>query len=79
MDRMGSVMAGGGPGSERGAGDRGVPGEEGEHIWRTLGHRRRCWRTEGGPDGRRGRRGRGGGGGVVAKTGSDFGWGKRTL
>ncbi len=57
---MGSVMAGGGPGSERGAGDSGVPGEEGKHIWRTLGHWRRCWRSEWGRDGRMGGGGRGG-------------------
>ncbi len=70
MDRMGSVMAGGGPGSEGGTGDSGVPGEEGEHIWWTLGHWRRWWRTEGGCDGQLGGGGRGVG--VVAKTGSGF-------
>ncbi len=84
MDRMGSMMARGGPGSEQGTGDCSVPGEEGQHIWRTLGHRRWRWRAKGGRDrqigGRVGGDGQGGGGGgAVAKIGSGFGWGNKTL
>ncbi len=77
MDRMGSVMAGGGPGSERGEVTAGYLARS----ERTSGGH---WDTGGGVGEPRGgvtggwAEG-GGGGGVVAKTGSGFCWGKITL